>query len=133
MTNKVSVNFEALMSQAADKMAELQDENRALKARAEAAEQDVQMWHERAMEATRQPSDGAIYAAVSQRYERDDILQTLFEAAEALESRLTDDEFGSEERKPYEHPLSVLERARAILEAPHMPDRETNDAPSAPR
>ena len=90
------------------------------KARALAAEEDAKMWQERALEATRQPSDGAIYAAVSQRYERDDILQVLFETANALESRLTDDEFGSEERKPYEHPLSVLERARAILEAPHM-------------
>lgn len=41
----------------------------------------------------------------------------LTETADALESRLTDDEKTANIRKPYEHPLSAYDRARATLRA----------------
>ena len=43
--------------------------------------------------------------------------EALTETADALESRLTDDEKTANIRKPYEHPLSAYDRARATLRA----------------
>lgn len=49
--------------------------------------------------------------------------EALTETADALESRLTDDEKTANIRKPYEHPLSAYDRARATLRALHAQER----------